>query len=215
MIDGGPKINYYCQLSKLSYKSKSSYPFSRRKIFSPATGVFDKRELGHYFSTSACKTRRSATSDASLWKSRRSGGNKKYPRIPCWISWTLNFRATESTRKKQREQNAEWNGERGDKIFGVGFYARTTSRYRGWRRKHRSRGNPYAAAYTYTHTRERPSARRERFFGGENVLYKGGWSLIGLRLYVKAFRRFSCRSTNSGKRPFVARRLKFFLALRF
>jgi len=29
-------------------------------------------------------------------------------------------------------------------------------------------------AYTYTHTRERTSARCERSFGGENVLYKGG-----------------------------------------
>jgi len=34
---------------------------------------------------------------------------------------------------------------------------------------------------------------------------------VGLRLYVKAFRGFSCRSTNSGKRPFAARRPEFFL----
>lgn len=36
---------------------------------------------------------------------------------------------------------------------------------------------------------------------------------MGLRLYVKAFRGFSCRSTNSGKRPFVAP--EFFLVSLF
>lgn len=118
-------------------------------------------------------------------------------------------------KKRKRERGAAWRAK-GQDLVGVGFYARTTPRYRGWRRKHRSRSNPYTTAHTYTlyiYTRIRASTRersRSRSFGGENVLYKGGWSLMGLRLYVKAFRGFSCRSTNSRRRSFVPRRPEFF-----
>lgn len=58
---------------KLQYRLRSSFPFSLGEIYSQGTSTFKKRELGHYFSTSACKARRSA-SQAQVCRNRGGQG---------------------------------------------------------------------------------------------------------------------------------------------
>lgn len=100
-----------------------------------------RRFLLQVFSTFACKTREETQRqtkvrlvDLVLRSRERKRERKKLCRNSreSRISADYEFsRDGIQGKKRNANENAQWSGKRGDTILGVGFYARTTPRYRG------------------------------------------------------------------------------------